>query len=285
MPSGKDLGRKAGKSARDLRSRNAASALALNARKEIERQDQLQPSDLWFSPDQMYEGARYAFTYPFRHPEAVTEFGLSMAPGSGEAMSLRDAWNASGRGAAALRGGDYSQAASEYGNLTAALLGAIPGAGVIARGTKRGAAWMDRNLPEGFNRLLDVITPSDPKNTTFMFGGPTDKTIYDLGRPNISKTADEIANDNYDIVSFRPDVANNAEEMFSGGQRFIESGVQPSEDTWSSIDDLHAAYSRWAAANGVPSMPEGQFLTALSRAGYMPARMGGSTRFPLVIKE
>src|SRR5690606_36570856 len=55
-------------------------------------------------------------------------------------------------------------------------LGAIPGAGIIARGTKRGAAWMDRNLPEGFNRLLDYVYPSDPRSTTNIFAGPTAKT-------------------------------------------------------------------------------------------------------------
>jgi hypothetical protein len=56
------------------------------------------------------------------------------------------------------------------------VMGAIPGAGIIARGTKRGAAWMDRNLPQGFNRLLDAAMPSDPKNTTNIIAGPTAKT-------------------------------------------------------------------------------------------------------------
>jgi hypothetical protein len=112
-------------------------------------------------------------------PEAkgkLAETLLSMAPGSGEAMSLRDAWNASGKGAEALTAGNYGQAASEYGNLATALLASLPGAGVIARGTKRGAEWMNRNLPEGVNRLVDSLMPSDPKNTTFMFAGPTAKT-------------------------------------------------------------------------------------------------------------
>jgi hypothetical protein len=99
-----------------------------------------------------------------------------MAPGSGEAMAARDAWDASGRGAMALGKGEWGQAASEYGNLAAALAGAIPGIGIIARGTKRGAAWMDRNLPSGVNRLLDSAMPSDPKNTTNIFAGPTAKT-------------------------------------------------------------------------------------------------------------
>ena len=112
-------------------------------------------------------------------PEArgkVAEALLSVAPGSGEAMSARDAWNASGMAGEALTAGNYGQAASEYGNLAAALLGAVPGAGVIARGTKRGADWMNRNLPEGVNRLADALMPSDPKNTMNMFAGPTAKT-------------------------------------------------------------------------------------------------------------
>jgi GNAT superfamily N-acetyltransferase len=96
------------------------------------------------------------------------EFGLGMAPVSGEAMAARDAWDASGRGGNALLRGDYGQAASDYLNMGTGLLGAIPGAGIVARGTKRGAAWMDRNLPEGFNRLLDSVYPQGyaPKDTT-----------------------------------------------------------------------------------------------------------------------
>lgn len=106
----------------------------------------------------------------------AAELGLSMAPGSGEAMSARDAWDASGRAAGALSEGNLGEAASEYLNMGTGLLGAIPGAGIVARGTKRGAAWMDRNLPEGFNRLLDAVYPSDPRSTTNIFAGPTAKT-------------------------------------------------------------------------------------------------------------
>jgi hypothetical protein len=112
-------------------------------------------------------------------PEAkgkLAETLLSMAPGSGEALSLRDAWNASGKGAEALTGGNYGQAASEYGNLATALLASLPGAGVIARGTKRGAEWMNQNLPTGVNKLVDALMPSDPKNTLNIFAGPTAKT-------------------------------------------------------------------------------------------------------------
>jgi hypothetical protein len=103
------------------------------------------------------------------------EFGLGMAPVSGEAMAARDAWDASGRGGNALLQGQYGDAASEYLNMGTGILGAIPGAGIIARGTKRGAAWMDRKLPEGFNRLLDSVYPSDPRSTTFSGAGPTAK--------------------------------------------------------------------------------------------------------------
>lgn len=135
----------------------------------------LSESDLWFSPSQMKEGAKNALLYPFRNPEQVAEAGLSIAPGSGEAMSARDAWNASGRAGNALLQGNFGEAASGYGDMALGIMGALPGAGIIARGTRRGAAWMDRNLPAGVNRLLDSITPSDPRNTTFIFAGPTAK--------------------------------------------------------------------------------------------------------------
>lgn len=115
----------------------------------------------------------------FNTPEAkaaLVEGMLSMAPGSGEAMSARDAWNASGRAGQALFEGRFGEAASGYGDVALGTLGAIPGAGIIARGTKRGAAWMDKNVPAWMNKLLDAMMPADPKNTTFTFAGPTAKT-------------------------------------------------------------------------------------------------------------
>lgn len=124
----------------------------------------------------LWQTGRNAALYPFRNPEETAEFGLGMAPGSGEAMALRDAWDASGRGSLALGQGEWGRAASEYGNLATALAGALPGAGIIARGTKRGAAWMDRNMPSALNKALDNIMPSDPKNTTNIFAGPMAKT-------------------------------------------------------------------------------------------------------------
>lgn len=107
---------------------------------------------------------------------ALTNFGLSVAPGSGEALSAVDAWNASGRAGNALLSGDYGQAVGEYGNMLTGVLGAIPGAGVVARGTKRGAQWMNENLPAGMNKLLDGMMPDDPRNTLNIFAGPTAKT-------------------------------------------------------------------------------------------------------------
>jgi hypothetical protein len=110
----------------------------------------------------------------------AAELGLGLAPGSGEAMSARDAWDASGRAGAALTEGNFGEAASDYLNMGTGLLGAIPGAGIIARGTKRGAAWMDRNLPEGFNRLLDSVYPQGyaPNDTAYAIpawhGSPND---------------------------------------------------------------------------------------------------------------
>lgn len=118
----------------------------------------------------------------------AAELGLSLAPGSGEAMSAREAWNASGRGAEALSEGNYGDAASEYLNMGTGLLGAIPGAGIVARGTKRGAAWMDRNLPEGFNRLIDAVYPQGyvPKDTAYAIpawhGSPHDFDEFKLDK-------------------------------------------------------------------------------------------------------
>jgi hypothetical protein len=113
---------------------------------------------------------------PDKYLAPLVDFGLSVAPGSGEAMSLRDAWQSSGRGGQALMEGRFGDMASEYSNSLAALLGAVPGVGVIARGTRKGAAWMDRNMPKGINRLVDAMYPSDPKNTFFSGAGPTAKT-------------------------------------------------------------------------------------------------------------
>lgn len=134
----------------------------------------------------MREGAKNALLYPFRNPEQTAEFGLSMAPGSGEAMAARDAWNASGRAGNALLSGDIGQAASEYGNVATGILGAIPGAGIIARGTKRGAAWMDRNLPAGVNKLLDRMTPQASQDTLYAIpawhGSPHDFDQFKLDK-------------------------------------------------------------------------------------------------------
>jgi hypothetical protein len=108
------------------------------------------------------------------HRGALAKGLLEVLPGSGEAMSARDAWDASGRAGEALLAGRFGDAASGYGDMALGALGAIPGAGYIARGTKRGAAWMDRNVPEWANRLLDAVGPKDAGRTLFSGAGPTD---------------------------------------------------------------------------------------------------------------
>ncbi len=143
----------------------------------------MNPADIWFDPRPAFRSARNAL---LDHPESVAEFGLSVAPGSGEAMSLRDAWNASGRAGEALTAGNYGQAASEYGNLATGVLGAIPGVGVIARGTRRGADWMNRNLPGGVNRMLDGMMPANPQSTTFSTPTPW------VGSRHVDRYADEL---------------------------------------------------------------------------------------------
>jgi hypothetical protein len=97
--------------------------------------------------------------------EDAAGFLLDMAPVTGEARSLSDAWAASGRGGNALLEGRFGDVANEYANIGYGLLGALPGAGIVARGTKRGAQWMDKNIPAGVNRLLDSVYPTDAKNT------------------------------------------------------------------------------------------------------------------------
>ena len=142
---------------------------------------------LLISPeDDFAYGAGIPRDATWRNLIPAAELGLAIAPGSGEAMAARDAWNASGRGANALLQGQYGDAASNYANALLALGGAIPGAGIIARGTKRGAAWMDRNLPQGFNRLLDAATPKASQDTMYAIpawhGSPHDFDEFKLDK-------------------------------------------------------------------------------------------------------
>lgn len=106
----------------------------------------------------------------------AAELGLSVAPGSGEAMAARDAWDASGRGGQALTEGRLKDALGEYLGMGTAIAGAVPGAGIIARGTKTGTKFMDENLPEWINKGLDRLMPSDPERTFGTFAGPNAKT-------------------------------------------------------------------------------------------------------------
>ena len=56
-----------------------------------------------------------------------------------------------------------------------ALLGAIPGVGILARGTRGGAQWMDRHLPDNINRVLDNIHPAWPEEMA-----SRSRTLYNL---------------------------------------------------------------------------------------------------------
>lgn len=82
---------------------------------------------------------------------ANREMALSLAPVTGEAMSLRDALEASGQGAEALMGGDIGGAASGYGEMALGLLGALPGIGMVAR------------APRAYRRAMDIeVYPGKP---------------------------------------------------------------------------------------------------------------------------
>jgi hypothetical protein len=156
----------------------------------------------------------------------MAEFGLGMAPVSGEAMAARDAWDASGRAGAALTEGSLGDAASEYLNMGTGLLGAIPGAGIVARGTKRGAAWMDRNLPEGFNRLLDSVYPQGyvPNDTAAAFpawhGSPHDFDEFKLDKIGTGEGAQVYGHGLY--FAENPATAAHYRDALSTGQRGVD---------------------------------------------------------------
>lgn len=120
----------------------------------------------------------------------AVELGLSIAPGSGEAMAAQEAWDASGRGAQALNEGRYSDAVGDYLDWGTATLGAVPVLGTMARGTRRGAAWMDQNLPSWINKGLDYIYPSDPRSTMHM--GLFDDNPYSPPKGQQSKYAEDL---------------------------------------------------------------------------------------------
>lgn len=122
----------------------------------------------------------------------AAELGLSIAPGSGEAMAARDAWDASGRGGQALTEGRLKDALGEYLGMGTALAGAVPGAGIIARGTKRGTKFMDENLPEWINKGLDRIMPSDPERTFGVFVPAGKGPEADRARNIFDEAVDEI---------------------------------------------------------------------------------------------
>lgn len=94
-----------------------------------------------------------------------------MTPVIGESMSARDAWDASGRGGQALTEGRFKDAAGDYANMLAAGFGALPVVGTLARGSKRVASWMDKNLPESVNAFSKVM-PDRPQDQTNIFAGP-----------------------------------------------------------------------------------------------------------------
>lgn len=151
------------------------------------------------------------------HRSALAEGLLSVAPGSGEAMSARDAWNASGRGAQALGEGRWGDAASAYGDMALGTLGAIPGAGYIARGTKKGAAWMDRNIPAWVNRLLDAAAPKGAQDTLYAIpawhGSPHDFDKFDMSKIGTGEGAQSYGHGLYFAES--PDVAKSYREALS----------------------------------------------------------------------
>lgn len=151
------------------------------------------------------------------HRGALAEGLLSVAPGSGEAMSMRDAWNASGRGAQAFGEGRWGDAASAYGDMALGTLGAIPGAGYIARGTKKGAAWMDRNVPAWVNRLLDAAAPKGAQDTLYAIpawhGSPHSFDKFDMSKLGTGEGAQVYGHGLYFAES--PDVARHYRDALS----------------------------------------------------------------------
>jgi len=66
----------------------------------------------------------------------LLDIGLSIAPGSGEAMSAADSLRAGRQMSEAVRGGDYGGALSHGAEAVTAGLGALPVVGLMARGTR-----------------------------------------------------------------------------------------------------------------------------------------------------
>ncbi len=110
---------------------------------------------------------------------AFAQEALNIAPITGEALSARDAWEASGAGGQALAEGRYGDAAGHYVDMATGTIGAIPLAGALARGSKRVGKWLDENLHPAINALTDLM-PKDPASQTNLFAGPGAKTA-DLG--------------------------------------------------------------------------------------------------------
>jgi hypothetical protein len=160
--------------------------------------------------------------------ETLAETGLGMAPGSGEALSLRDAWQASGKGAEALQQGNLRDAAVSYSDLLTGLLGAIPGAGIIARGTKRGAAWMDRNLPAGLNRAMDAMTPTNMQDVAPAFpawhGSPHDFVEFKLDKIGTGEGAQAYGQGLY--FAQNPEVAKSYRETLTRDKEWVTSTGQ-----------------------------------------------------------
>jgi hypothetical protein len=190
---------------------------------------------LLISPeDDFAYGAGIPRDATWRNLVPAAELGLAMAPGSGEAMAARDAWNGSGRGQNALLQGQYGAAAGEYGNMLLGVMGAIPGAGIIARGTKRGAAWMDRNLPQGFNRLLDTMTPKASQDTMYAIpawhGSPHDFDEFKLDRIGTGEGAQAYGHGLYFAES--PGVAKHYQEVLGQKQNpYAASSLKDISDT------------------------------------------------------
>ena len=88
---------------------------------------------------------------------------LEWAPGTGEAVSAQDAWEASGRAGDALASGDFGEALSGYGDMALGLLGALPFVGMAARAGKRARGAFEMDYFGQPMRIMQNPSPQEAK--------------------------------------------------------------------------------------------------------------------------
>ena len=181
-----------------------------------------------------------------RNADAV-DFLSDISPGYGEARSLRDAWDSSGRGGEALASGEFGDAASEYGNMLMALAGAAPGAGMMAKTAGRAGKAARESFTSFFDdAVFDAKKPGKAMNDELPW-----------------QVKDEVGDVGQHVDFFLYDNATRGE------------GV-------ASPDQIYNHYLRWSDQMGAKPLPKDQLLLELKKQGVQPSK-GGS--YPLKLSS